>query len=125
MGVERVRLRNLSNSGICLPPPPALSWLSGVASEQNTPDGVLENPCRKQVMNVTLTCFSKNCGKPRFLEYYVCVEHFVCYAAPRYAESIALKAKPITYSAIPAFPSEATSGSSGQPEHAARKSAKV
>ena len=76
-------------------------------------------------MNVTLTCFSKNCDKPRFLEYYVCVEHFVFYAAPRYAESIALKAKPITYSAIPVFASEATSGSSGQPEHTARKSAKV
>jgi len=26
-GVERVRLRNQSNSAICLPPPPALSWL--------------------------------------------------------------------------------------------------
>jgi hypothetical protein len=36
MGLERVRLRNQSNSAICLPPPPALSWLSGVASEQST-----------------------------------------------------------------------------------------
>ena len=74
---------------------------------------------------MTLTCFSKNCSKPRFLEYYVCVEHFVCYAAPRYAESIAFKANPITYFAIPVFTSEATSGSSSQPEHTARKSAEV
>ena len=91
----------------------------------HTSTGVLENPRRKWVMNMTLTCFSRNCGKPRFLEYYVCVEHFVCYAAPRYAESIALKAKPIIYSAIPVFTPEATSCSSGQPEHTARKSAEV
>jgi len=44
---ERVRLRNQSNSAICLPPPPALSWLSGAASEQSISDGVLENPRRK------------------------------------------------------------------------------
>ena len=71
---------------------------------------------------MTLTCFSKECGKRRFLDYYVCAEHFLCYAAPRYAESIALKAEPITYSAIAVFAYEATS-SSCQPEHAARKSA--
>jgi hypothetical protein len=71
---------------------------------------------------VTLTCFSKDCGKPRFLDYYVCAEHFVCYAAPRYAESIAFKADRTTYSAILVFTSEAIS-TSGQPEHAARKSA--
>ena len=72
---------------------------------------------KKQVTNVTLTCFSKACGKPRFLDYYVCAEHFLCYAAPRYAESIAFKAEPITYSAMAVVASEATS-SSGQPEHA-------
>jgi hypothetical protein len=76
-------------------------------------------------MNVTLTCFSRNCDNQRFLEYYVCVEHFVRYAAPRYAESIALNARAITYSVIPVFTSEATSGRSGQLEHMARKSAEV
>jgi hypothetical protein len=66
-------------------------------------------------MNVTPICFSKGCRKPRFLEYYVCAEHFVYYAAPRYAESMAIKVESITYSAIPVFRSEATSRSSDQP----------
>jgi len=88
----------------------------------HTSTDVLETLRRKLVMNVTLTCFSRNCGNPRFLEYYVCVEHFVCYAASRYAES---NAKPMTYSAIPEITSEATSGRSGQPEQTARKSAEV
>ena len=36
-------------------------------------------------------CVEKDCDKPRFLDYYVCAEHFVVYAAPRYTESMLVK----------------------------------
>jgi len=69
---------------------------------------------------VTLTCFSKNCGKPRFLEYYVCVEHFVCYAAPRYAESMVINPEPIADSEFWRIYLEESSSS--EPQRMARKS---
>ena len=34
------------------------------------------------------TCAAKDCDKPRFLDYYVCAEHFAFYAAPHYTESM-------------------------------------
>jgi len=34
------------------------------------------------------TCAAKDCDKPRFLDYYVCAEHFAFYAAPQYTESM-------------------------------------
>ena len=37
------------------------------------------------------TCAAKDCGKPRFLDYYVCAEHFAFYAAPQYTESMIVK----------------------------------
>ena len=37
------------------------------------------------------TCAAKDCGKPRFLDYYVCAEHFAFYAAPQYTESMLVK----------------------------------
>ena len=73
---------------------------------------------------MTLTCFSKECGKARFLDYYVCAEHFLCYAAPRYVEPMALQAEPMTYSAIAVFAPEAACSLS-RPEHAARQYAEV
>jgi hypothetical protein len=36
------------------------------------------------------TCFTKDCGKPRFQDYYVCAEHFVVYAVPRYTDSLVI-----------------------------------
>jgi hypothetical protein len=85
----------------------------------HTSTGVLKNPRRKLVMNVTLTCFSRNCGKPRFLEYYVCVEHFVCYAAPRYAESMVINPEPIAAEFWRIYLEES---SSSEPQRMARKS---
>jgi hypothetical protein len=69
-------------------------------------------------MNVTLACFSKDCNKPRFLGYYVCAEHFVYYAAPRYTESMAIEIGPVTYSGLSV---EASSCASSQSKHTARK----
>jgi hypothetical protein len=46
-----------------------------------------------KVMDVA-TCVTKDCDKPRFHEYYVCAEHFVVYAAPRYTESLLVKVEP-------------------------------
>ena len=37
------------------------------------------------------TCAAKDCSKPRFLDYYVCAEHFAFYAAPQYTESLLVK----------------------------------
>ena len=37
------------------------------------------------------TCAAKDCGKPRFLDYYVCAEHFAFYAAPQYTDPIFVK----------------------------------
>ena len=34
------------------------------------------------------TCAAKDCEKPRFLDYYVCAEHFAFYAAPHYTDSM-------------------------------------
>ncbi len=36
-------------------------------------------------------CAAKDCGKPRFLDYYVCAEHFAFYAAPQYTDSMLVK----------------------------------
>ena len=36
-------------------------------------------------------CVEKDCDKARFLDYYVCAEHFVVYAAPRYTDSMLVK----------------------------------
>jgi hypothetical protein len=41
------------------------------------------------------TCVTKDCDKPRFHEYYVCAEHFVVYAAPRYTESLLVKVEQV------------------------------
>ena len=46
--------------------------------------------------------------------YYVCAEHFVFYAAPRYTESIVIKAEPIGFWCI--YP-EANHSNSDQLEH--------
>ena len=45
-------------------------------------------------MNATSTCSNKDCGKPRFLGYHVCAEHFVYYAAPLYTEPMVIKVEP-------------------------------
>jgi hypothetical protein len=71
-------------------------------------------------MDVTPTCFSKSCSKPRFLDYYVCEQHFVLYAAPRYTESMVINPEPIADSEFWRIYLEATSSS--QPEQMARKS---
>lgn len=49
-------------------------------------------------MKLALTCFSRSCAKPRFLDYYVCAEHFAFYAASRYGDSMAGEVGPITSS---------------------------
>ena len=36
-------------------------------------------------------CVEKDCDTPRFLDYYVCAEHFVVYAAPHYTDSMLIK----------------------------------
>ena len=46
------------------------------------------------------TCSAKDCDKPRFLDYYVCAEHFAFYAAPHYTESMLVnvdEAEPAPY----------------------------
>jgi hypothetical protein len=46
------------------------------------------------------TCAAKDCDKPRFLDYYVCAEHFAFYAAPQYTESMLVnvaEAEPAPY----------------------------
>jgi len=46
------------------------------------------------------TCAAKDCEKPRFLDYYVCAEHFAFYAAPHYTDSMLVnvdKAEPAPY----------------------------
>jgi hypothetical protein len=50
------------------------------------------------------TCVTKDCDKPRFHEYYVCAEHFVVYAAPRYTESMLVKVEPATSTELPLYP---------------------
>lgn len=48
-------------------------------------------------------CVEKDCDKPRFLDYYVCAEHFVVYAAPRYTESMLVNIEPAAPAACPDF----------------------
>ena len=46
------------------------------------------------------TCAAKDCEKLRFLDYYVCAEHFAFYAAPHYTDSMLVKvanAEPAPY----------------------------
>jgi len=46
------------------------------------------------------TCAAKDCDKPRFLDYYVCAEHFAFYAALHYTDSMLVKvanAEPAPY----------------------------
>lgn len=59
-------------------------------------------------------CFVRDCSKPRFMGYYVCTEHFVFYAAPRYTESIVIKAESIGFWCI--YP-EANYSNAGQLGH--------
>jgi hypothetical protein len=59
------------------------------------------------------TCIAKDCDKPSFLEYYVCAEHFVVYADPRYTESMLVKVTPETCLEIPVI-TEAASCNDGQ-----------
>jgi hypothetical protein len=47
------------------------------------------------------TCAAKDCAKPRFLDYYVCAEHFAFYAAPHYTESLLAKTDPVESAACP------------------------
>ena len=37
------------------------------------------------------TCAAKDCDRPRFLDYYVCAEHFAFYTAPHYTDSMLVK----------------------------------
>jgi hypothetical protein len=60
----------------------------------NVDAGVAISHVERRAMNVTPTCSSKNCSKPRFLGYYVCAEHFVYYVAPQYTESMVIKVEP-------------------------------
>jgi hypothetical protein len=71
------------------------------------------------------TCFTKDCDKPRFREYYVCVEHFVFYAAPRYTESLLVKAEKFEPAAYPeiSLDAEAPTGDDGQLESPAAEPA--
>jgi hypothetical protein len=53
------------------------------------------------------TCFTKDCGKPRYLDYYVCAEHFAVYAAPRYTDSLVItveNVEPAGAVATPSYP---------------------
>ena len=47
------------------------------------------------------TCAAKDCDKPRFLDYYVCAEHFAFYAAPQYTDSMLVKVDKLEPRAIP------------------------
>ena len=49
------------------------------------------------------TCAAKDCGKPRFLDYYVCAEHFAFYAAPQYTESMLVKVDEVEPAPFPDF----------------------
>jgi hypothetical protein len=74
-----------------------------------THTGVLDSP-----LTLASDCVVRDCSKPTFMGYYVCAEHFVFYAAPRYTESMVIKAEPIGVWCI--YP-EATCSSSYQREH--------
>ena len=57
------------------------------------------------------TCAAKDCDKPRFLDYYVCAEHFAFYAAPQYTESMLVnvaKAEPAPYPDFCLYPEAAS-----------------
>ena len=78
-------------------------------------------------------CVEKDCDKPRFLEYYVCAEHFVFYAAPRYTESMLVNAEPVcpaTYPSVRLCPEESPHNNNGgqqespPPEPAEREATK-
>ncbi|MFY9729746.1 MAG: hypothetical protein WB723_16765 [Candidatus Acidiferrales bacterium] len=49
------------------------------------------------------TCAAKDCGKPRFLDYYVCAEHFAFYAAPQYTDSMLVKVDKLEPAPFPDF----------------------
>jgi hypothetical protein len=49
------------------------------------------------------TCAAKGCGKPRFLDYYVCAEHFALYAAPQYTDSMLVKVDKLDPAPFPDF----------------------
>jgi hypothetical protein len=49
------------------------------------------------------TCAAKDCGKPRFLDYYVCAEHFAFYAAPQYTDSLLVKVDKVEPPPYPDF----------------------
>ena len=49
------------------------------------------------------TCAAKDCGKPRFLDYYVCAEHFAFYAAPQYTNSLLVKVNQVEPAPYPDF----------------------
>ena len=49
------------------------------------------------------TCAAKDCGKPRFLDYYVCAEHFAFYAAPQYTDSMLVKVDKLETAPFPDF----------------------
>ena len=49
------------------------------------------------------TCAAKDCDKPRFLDYYVCAEHFAFYAAPQYTDSMLVKVDKLDPAPFPDF----------------------
>jgi len=49
------------------------------------------------------TCAAKDCGKPRFLDYYVCAGHFAFYAAPQYTDSLLVKVDKVEPPPYPDF----------------------
>ena len=59
-------------------------------------------------------CIVRDCGKSRFMGYYVCAEHFVVYASARYSESMIIKVEPIGFWRV--YP-EANCSDSSQLEH--------
>jgi hypothetical protein len=74
-----------------------------------THTGVLDSP-----LTLASNCFVRDCSKPTFMGYYVCAEHFIVYAAPRYTESMVIKAELI---GVWCIYTEATSSSASQREH--------
>ncbi|HKD63000.1 MAG TPA: hypothetical protein VKB40_03120 [Candidatus Acidoferrales bacterium] len=63
-------------------------------------------------------CVEKYCDKLRFLDYYVCAEHFVVYAAPRYTDSMLVNPETLASVECPDFrmyPEESCTGGWQEP----------
>lgn len=65
---------------------------SAATAKMPTHTAILDTP-----PSLASNCFVRDCRKPRFEGYYVCAEHFVIYASPKYTQSMVIKVDPIGF----------------------------